>query len=317
MSGIAKTSIITLSLAVLILSGCKHNAPFPELDGGKLTSDEQNVVYDDSIKEEAKIVKSQSTKQSVKKSSKVAKAKLKDVASPKKVEAKKENEKVVSKQVVKKVEDTKQKITKEATKTENKGKADLTIPNLDIEENTPQTVIFPKAPSVITDIDLTEMDSDGATKVIKPSTQTRTILSTNKKIQTIQSSTNENKSSNESNVVYLAETVYFNNSVSTVDSSYYSKLKNIVKEAKKHDGKIIVQGFASSRTKDTDIVTHKMINLKVSIARAQSVAKLLTQFGMPKSRIITEGLSDSRPAYQEVMPEGERLNRRAEIYISY
>lgn len=316
MSGITKTSIITLSLAVLVLSSCKHSAPFPELDDGKFIADEQNVVYDDSIKEEAKIVMPKSTNKPVEKTSEIAQDKLKDVAAPKKAEVKQENKNVNS-NPVKKVENAKLETVKEIAKEEVKGKADLTVPSMEIEENTSQIVISSKAPSVITDIDLTEMDSAGVTKVIKPTTQTRTILSTNKKIHTVQSPSNESKDSGESNVVYLAETIYFNNSVSTVDSSYYSKLKNIVKEAQKHNGKIIVQGFASSRTRDTDVVTHKMINLKVSIARAQSVAKLLAQFGMPKSRIITEGLSDSRPAYQEVMPEGERLNRRAEVYISY
>ena len=121
----------------------------------------------------------------------------------------------------------------------------------------------------------------------------------------------------EASVFYLAETVYFNNGSSSVDNQYKNKLRSIVKEAKKHNGKIIVQGFASSRTKNTDIIMHKMANMKVSVARAENIAKLLIQYGMPKSRIITEGLSDSRPVYQEVMPEGERLNRRAEIYISY
>ena len=91
----------------------------------------------------------------------------------------------------------------------------------------------------------------------------------------------------------------------------------MVQEAKRHNGKIIVQGFASSRTRNTDIVTHKMANLKISAKRAENVAALLIKYGMPKNRVITEGLSDSRPVYQEVMPEGERMNRRAEVYISY
>ena len=90
-----------------------------------------------------------------------------------------------------------------------------------------------------------------------------------------------------------------------------------MREAKAHNGRIIVQGFASSRTRNTDIVSHKMANLKVSVARAENVAGLLVKYGMPRSRVITEGLSDSRPVYQEVMPEGERLNRRAEIYLTY
>ena len=39
--------------------------------------------------------------------------------------------------------------------------------------------------------------------------------------------------------------------------------------------------------------------------------------GVPAAKISVLAMSDSAPAYQEVMPEGERLNRRAEVYISY
>ena len=60
-----------------------------------------------------------------------------------------------------------------------------------------------------------------------------------------------------------------------------------------------------------------MANFRVSAARAENVANALRRAGMPASKIKVEALSDSNPAYLEVMPEGERLNRRAEIYISY
>ena len=46
-------------------------------------------------------------------------------------------------------------------------------------------------------------------------------------------------------------------------------------------------------------------------------AQALRKAGIPSSKIVVEALSDSAPAYLEVMPEGERLNRRAEVYISY
>ena len=51
--------------------------------------------------------------------------------------------------------------------------------------------------------------------------------------------------------------------------------------------------------------------------RAESVAAALIKAGAPKKSVAVEALSDSMPLYQEVMPEGERLNRRAEIYVSY
>lgn len=118
-------------------------------------------------------------------------------------------------------------------------------------------------------------------------------------------------------VTYLVGTVYFNNGSSAVDSSYNRQLRDIVKEAKAKKATLNVYGYASSRTRNTDIVSHKMANFKVSSARAENVAAALRRAGMPSAKIKAEALSDSNPAYLEVMPEGERLNRRAEIYLSY
>lgn len=119
-------------------------------------------------------------------------------------------------------------------------------------------------------------------------------------------------------VSYRIETIYFANGSAVVDSQYNKKLKEIAKLAKSKKNAIVkVYGFASSRTRNTDIVSHKLANFKVSAERAENVAKALKRYGLKSSQIETEALSDSAPAYQEVMPEGERLNRRAEIYISY
>ena len=118
-------------------------------------------------------------------------------------------------------------------------------------------------------------------------------------------------------VTYRLETIYFANGSAAVDSSYNSKIRAAVRQAKANNAKIKVLGFASSRTRNTDIVSHKLANLKVSMERAQNVAAALKRAGMKEDDISVEALSDSAPAYLEVMPEGERLNRRAEIYISY
>ena len=86
---------------------------------------------------------------------------------------------------------------------------------------------------------------------------------------------------------------------------------------KNNNARIRVLGYASSRTRNTDIVTHKMANFKISSERAENVAAALRRAGVPARNITVEALSDTAPAYLEVMPEGERLNRRAEIYVSY
>ena len=119
-------------------------------------------------------------------------------------------------------------------------------------------------------------------------------------------------------VSYRLDTFYFADGSSVLDSQYNKQIRNIVKLAKSKKNAIVtVKGFASSRTRNTDPVSHKLANFKVSAARAQSVADALRQYGLPTSKIQTEALSDSMPAYQEVMPEGERLNRRVEVYIAY
>ena len=116
---------------------------------------------------------------------------------------------------------------------------------------------------------------------------------------------------------YLAATIYFENGGAVVGSSYNKILRNIAKLVKENDAMVTVYGFASSRTRDTDPVSHKLANFNVSAERAQNTAKALRRMGVPADKIITQALSDSMPLYQEVMPEGERLNRRAEIYLTY
>ena len=128
--------------------------------------------------------------------------------------------------------------------------------------------------------------------------------------------TNEELSSAPS-MHYLAQTVHFENGGAVVASSYNESLRKIAKLVKEHDAKVTVYGFASSRTRDTDPVSHKLANFKVSAERAENTAKALRRFGVPAENITTQALSDSMPMYQEVMPEGERLNRRAEIYLTY
>ena len=118
-------------------------------------------------------------------------------------------------------------------------------------------------------------------------------------------------------VSYRLDTFYFDNGSSVLSGKYNANLRKIVKEAKANNAYVIVYGHSSSRTRNTDPASHKLANFKVSLERAQSVAAALRRAGMPANKIVVEALSDSAPAYQEVMPEGERLNRRVEVYIAY
>ncbi|MBT3792744.1 MAG: OmpA family protein, partial [Rhodospirillales bacterium] len=72
-----------------------------------------------------------------------------------------------------------------------------------------------------------------------------------------------------------------------------------------------------SRTRNPDPYTHRITNFRLSMARADIVAKLLMQYGVPASKLIVIAQADSQPIYHEFMPSGEAGNRRAEIYLDY
>ncbi len=114
----------------------------------------------------------------------------------------------------------------------------------------------------------------------------------------------------------LKETIYFADGASSV-SRHNKHIRSAAKFIKDNNAKVKVVGHSSSRTLNTDPVSHKIANFNASLSRAQNVAKALIAAGVNKDEIIVEALSDSQPAYKEVMQEGERLNRRAEIYVIY
>ena len=135
--------------------------------------------------------------------------------------------------------------------------------------------------------------------------------------QTNVEETNVEAEEAEPSVTYRLETIYFDNGSAVVASEYKAKIREAAKLVKNNNAKIRVLGFSSSRTRNMDIASHKLANFKISAERAENVATALRKAGVPADSITVEALSDTAPAYLEVMPEGERLNRRAEIYVSY
>ena len=121
----------------------------------------------------------------------------------------------------------------------------------------------------------------------------------------------------EASVAYQATTVFFADGSANVAAEYNDEIRQIARLAKEKNAHVTVYGFASSRTRDMDAAAHKLANFKISLKRAENVAAALVKAGAPKNSVAIEALSDSRPLYSEAMPSGERMNRRAEIYVSY
>ena len=95
-------------------------------------------------------------------------------------------------------------------------------------------------------------------------------------------------------------------------------LQDILKASvlyKKLGGKILVVGHASSRTRDMSWQRHHFVNLQLSHDRAHSVATELRRQGVGSEAIRVSAISDSQPAFSEVMPAEEARNMRVEVFI--
>jgi flagellar motor protein MotB len=111
--------------------------------------------------------------------------------------------------------------------------------------------------------------------------------------------------------------VLFGNGSSKLSRNDIKVIESAVKMKKEKGGTLRVVGHASSRTRDVDPLRHRLVNFRLSLARANSVARALIRRGIPAHELQVQAMSDNAPVYYEFMPAGEAGNRRAEIYLDY
>jgi len=113
-----------------------------------------------------------------------------------------------------------------------------------------------------------------------------------------------------------AATINFANNSSSLDARDRSILGAVIQLQRERGGRVVVVGHASSRTKDMDYITHKMVNFQISIQRATTIGNALKDLGLKGENLEVQAVSDQQPLYTEVMPSGEAGNRRVEIYLA-
>lgn len=116
---------------------------------------------------------------------------------------------------------------------------------------------------------------------------------------------------------YLAGTVYFGHGSTGLSGSERAAIRKLAEEAEQSGAIVRILGHASSRTGDMELQLHDRVNFQISQKRAEAIAKVMIQAGLPADRVYVEALADTAPAYYEIMPSGEAGNRRAEILFQY
>lgn len=116
---------------------------------------------------------------------------------------------------------------------------------------------------------------------------------------------------------YQVATILFQNGSANMGARDRRVLRQVIVQHKKVGGTLRVIGHASRRTKTNDPIRHKMVNFKVSAARADGVANELIKMGVKANKLVVASVSDSNPLYFEYMPSGEAGNRRTDIFIDF
>jgi outer membrane protein OmpA-like peptidoglycan-associated protein len=117
--------------------------------------------------------------------------------------------------------------------------------------------------------------------------------------------------------LYQGAVINFNVGSSRISPSYREALQQVVAEHEARGGFIRVVGHASSRTRDLPIDRHMLVNFRISLERAEAVARELVRLGASPGVVFIEARSDAEPVYYESMPAGEAENRRAEVFLEF
>jgi flagellar motor protein MotB len=110
-------------------------------------------------------------------------------------------------------------------------------------------------------------------------------------------------------------TIRFQNGSAKLTSAARREIQKATAVFKQRRGGVHVVGHASSRTRNLSLQRHQLANFRVSFDRAHVVARELRRLGVAATAIRVSAVSDTQPAFLEVMPAGEAGNRRVEIVL--
>ena len=110
-------------------------------------------------------------------------------------------------------------------------------------------------------------------------------------------------------------TIFFANGSARLGPRGRREVRRAYRAYREQGGVLRVIGHASSRTRDLDPMRHHLVNFKVSLDRANAVARQVIRLGARPEAVRVDAVSDSEPVYFEVMPAGEAGNRRTEVRI--
>lgn len=112
-------------------------------------------------------------------------------------------------------------------------------------------------------------------------------------------------------------TIYFLSGSSNLSETDRRVIQQVADMARRTGGTLRVIGHSSVGPQDRYSERQQVVNYKVSLDRANSVASQILRTGIPRDRMKVTAEGDRNPIYSESSPNGAAGNRRTEIYLEY
>ncbi len=109
--------------------------------------------------------------------------------------------------------------------------------------------------------------------------------------------------------IFTLNNLIFNSGSSVIGRGSYSGLDEFVQWLKERPSYIVqLEGH-------TDIDGNPDANMRLSLARVESVKDYITKKGVKKNRVLTKAFGGTKPLTTERTPEARRSNRRVEVRV--
>lgn len=109
--------------------------------------------------------------------------------------------------------------------------------------------------------------------------------------------------------------VHFGGGSAEIGVADRAVLRDVAQLYKSTNGQLRIVGHTSASTSVKDALNQRIVNLRISLQRAEAVAAELVRLGVPRENMTVAGLSDNEPLYAETSQSAIAGNRRVEIFF--
>ena len=115
----------------------------------------------------------------------------------------------------------------------------------------------------------------------------------------------------------LLAVIYFASESPELDDEDRAVLRDVLSQQEETGGRLYLVSHGASSGESDDPVTQRMVDLDLSLKRANAVATTLMDLGAAQDKLLVEARTEAEPAAGETGAGGAAGDRKVEIFLEY